>query len=271
MSIIIKLIAIGIISIFLLNIQVWIIGRLFPSKEEKRKVLWYTLLMGAVVASLLLAFTYVIQPYIQNLASQNNIFYSAFIALTWGIIAITFAAKRQWLGVFFISTITVLAIITGAIELFLTSAALGLVILKAAWEEVLKTASSQSLATHATHFKSDVIIFSILAWIGFALFENIVYFLASWSRGQFIVRSITSSLLHWIFTWCIWYILRKWSKASYISYIAAYWVGIWLHALYNISLTQAPLAWWLVFVIGWYFLLTYLLYKSDSIYVARHD
>jgi hypothetical protein len=197
--------------------------------------------------------------------------YSAFIWIAWGIVAVTFAAKRQWLWTFIISTLTVLAIITWAIEIFFVWTSLGLIILKAAWEEVLKTASSQSLATHATHFKSDVIIFSILAWIGFALFENIVYFLASWSRGQFIARSITSSLLHWIFTWCIWYILRKWSKASYISYIAAYWVGIWLHALYNVSLIQAPLVWWLVFVIGWYFLLTYLLYKSDSIYVSRHD
>jgi hypothetical protein len=79
MSIIIKIIAIVILSILLLNIQVWIIGRLFPHAEEKRKVLGYTLLMGAIVASLLLVFTYIVQPYFHSIATQGNMIYSAFI------------------------------------------------------------------------------------------------------------------------------------------------------------------------------------------------
>lgn len=266
MLIIIKSIVIVILSILLLNIQVRIVNRIFPQKEVKRKILWYTLLMGLLVASSLLAFTYIVQPYISTLFKTDSITYSIYIAAVWWIIAILFATKRQRRRTFIISTLTVLALISWVAEIVFAWAWIWLIILKATWEEVLKTASSQSLSSHDTFYKSDIIIFSILAWLWFALFENIVYFIAAWSIGQFIARSITISLLHWIFTGTIWYILWRYAKNSFLSYTVAYALWILLHSFYNISLTYSPVIWWIVFTIWWYFLLSYLLYKSDRLY-----
>lgn len=266
MPLILKTIVILIISILLLNIQLRIVHKIFPQKEEKKKILTYTLLMGAIVASTLLVFTYYIQPYIHTLSYNNNIIYSAYIGLIGWVIALLFAVQKQRRRTFIISTLTVLAIITWVSELLFAWAWIWLIIIKASGEEILKTASAQSLSSHSTKYTSDIIIYSILAWLGFALFENIIYFISIWEVGQFLARSLTTSILHGIFTWCIWYIIRKYSKTSFLWYIIAYIWWILLHSLYNISLTYSPIAGWVLFTVGWYFLLSYLLYKSDRLY-----
>lgn len=268
---IIKSICVLLVSIVVLNLQLRIVRTVFPHKEEKNKVLLYTLLMGAFVASALIIFTHLIAPNISTRLSSQNIGYSIYIWLLGIFITSIFAAKKhRWL-VFIMSTLTILAWITGLTELLFAGAWLGVVILKATGEEVLKTSSWESLASHNTRTKNDIIVYSILAGLGFALFENIVYFISAGDVWQFVARSLTSSLLHGVFTGCIWFIIWRYSKLSYISYIIAYWLGISLHAVYNISLGSNPLLWWLVFTIGGYFLLGYLLYKSDSLYVKHHE
>lgn len=254
------------ISIILLNAQLRIVATIFPSKQEKKKILAYTLFMWAIIAWLILFFTYYIQPLLSDI-QNSSLRYSAFILISGALLSLLCAAKRQRRGLFIVSTTTLLAIITWWIEWLLAGWSLGILLLKAAWEEVLKTASSQSLVSHSGLYKSDVIVMSILAGLGFALFENIVYFLASGSRGEFLTRSITTSLLHAIFTGCIWYVLWRQSKPSFTGYILAYIAWIGLHSIYNILLGYSPVVGWIIFLIGWYFLLSYLLYKSDRIYV----
>lgn len=271
-----KLCIILIASIALINTQVRLVRTLFPQKQESRKMLWYTLLMGWWVASLLLLFSYGIQPYLDTFSTiytwffttlPDWVWYSGFILLAWTIISLLLVSKKQWRPAFFISTTTVLTLITGMGERLLAWTWLGAVLLKATGEEVLKTASAQTITSHTTVFKTDVIILSILAWLGFALFENLTYFVWSGSLGQFFVRSLTTSLLHGIFTWAIGYMLRKHNTQSYIGYIIAYVCGITLHSLYNTSMIYSPVIGWLVFVIWGYFLLTYFLYKSDRLYI----
>lgn len=266
MPLVFRILIVIIISILILNIQLRIVNRIFPQKEDKRKILWYTLLMGAIVASSLLVFVYFVQPQIWQFFHTNTITYSVYIAVVWWIIALLFASKKQRRWTFIVSTLTILAIVSGISELLFTWAWIWLVILKAAWEEVLKTANSQSLSSHGSFYKSDIILFSVLAWLGFSLFENLIYFVSMESVWQFFVRSITLSLLHGIFTWCIWYVLWKFTKTTYISYIVAYTLWIVLHTIYNISMATVPVIWGLFFTIGWYFLLSYLLYKSDRLY-----
>lgn len=278
-----KLCIILIASIALINTQVRLVRTLFPQKQESTKMLWYTLLMGWWVASLLLLFSYGIQPYLDNFSETLSwispilswffttlpdwVWYSGFILLAWAIISLLLVSKKQWRPAFFISTTTVLALITGMGERLLAGTGLGAVLLKATGEEVLKTASAQTITSHTTVFKTDVIILSILAGLGFALFENLTYFIWSGSLGQFFVRSLTTSLLHGIFTWAIGYMLRKHNTQSYIGYIIAYVFGIALHSLYNTSMIYSPIIGWLLFVIWGYFLLTYFLYKSDRLYI----
>lgn len=268
MEFFIKMIGIVIGSISLLNIQLRIVDTIFPQQQERRKIIQYTLLMGFLVASSLLVFTYIIQPYLKDYTWSR--LYSLFIIIIGGGLSLIFAHKRDRRGTFIISTMTIIAVITGTVEFLFAGAGIGLLLLKATGEEILKTASSQSLSTHSIQYKSDVIIYSVLAGLGFALFENIIYFISSWSRWQFLARSLTTSFLHGIFTWCIGYVLWRQSKIWFMSYILAYSFWITLHALYNIALVYYPVVGGLTFTIGWYFLLTYLLFKSDRLYSNNH-
>lgn len=262
MNIIVKSILVVIISVFLINIQVWIVRTIFPQAQQRKKILLSTLLMGSLVASALLIFTYIIQPQLP----QYSIRYSIYIGIIWGLLSIVFAYKKKWWLLFFVSTTTVIAIITGIAEIVIASTSIALLLLKASGEEILKTSTAQSLSSHETLYSSDVIIYSILAGLGFALFENIVYFITQESIGQFIWRSITLSLLHGIFTWVIWFTLWKQWKATFVSYIIAYCIGISFHAAYNMWIMYNPLVTGIISTLWWYFLLSYLLYKSDRLY-----
>lgn len=268
---IIKIVWLLIISVAIVNLQIWIVRTLFPNAKEKTRIFWYTLLMWAIATGLILLYTYLLQPRIQTFlpigSNYTNIRYGIFIAVAGLIVALLLAKQKKRWRVFAISTITIIAVITGWVERLLTWSAAWLLILKATGEEVLKTSTSQSLTSHTNLFSSDVIVMSIMAGFWFALFENIIYFVQWGTVGGFFLRSLTTSLLHAIFTGVIWFVLRKTTKLSVFSYIIAYMAGICLHIFYNYMMSIAPVIWWVVFIIWGYFLLTYLLYKTDRMYL----
>lgn len=266
---IIKIIWLLLISTALLNLQVWIVRTLFPNAKEKTRIFRYTLLMWGLATGIILVYTYLVQPRMYSFTTNesSNLRYSIFVAIAWLLIALVFAKQKKRWRVFAISTITIISVITWGVEWLLAWSAIGLLILKATSEEVLKTSASQALSSHTQLFSSDVILMSILAWFGFALFENIVYFVQWWTIGGFFLRSLTTSLLHAIFTGVIGFVLWKSTKLSIFSYIIAYFAGICLHIFYNYTMSVTPVLWWIVFIIGGYFLLTYLLYKTDRVYL----
>lgn len=269
MWLVIQSIIVLISSFFLLNAQLRIARTIFPEQKQRHKILGITLLMGLLVASWLLAYMYVLAPFLKEVAISSNIFYMLYILLIWGIFSLLFAYKKQWRLVFMMSTATVLTVITWFAEIVLVTGTIGAIVIKSTGEEVLKTAIWQSASSHNNTISSDIILYSILSWLGFAIFENIVYFIQQDSLGIFFVRTITTSLLHGIFTWLIWYVLMRFSKVSYIGYVVAYICGITLHAIYNIWLNSLPLATWIIFTIWWYFLLSYLLFRSDRLYLQK--
>lgn len=262
-----KICIIILISIAILNAQTRFVSVIFPNTKEKKKIFQYTLLMGFLVASLLLGFSHFLQPRLATQWHNIHIAYAIFITIAGWLLSLFLARKKQRRATFIISTATIIALLTWWIEWLLAGTGIWFLFLKAAGEEVLKTSTSQALTSHGWVFKSDVIIMSIIAGLWFALFENIVYFIESGSRWQFLIRTITTSLLHAIFTGSIGYVLRRHTTNSYLAYIYAYTLGISLHIIYNLSMTYIPRAWWVVFVIGGYFLMTYLLYKSDRLYI----
>jgi len=262
------LIGIGIVlivSILLINTQVRIVSSLFPNDTSWKKILRYNVCMGAVVASLLFLFTSYIQPQLQGW--YDDIRYACFVLITGGAVTLLFAKQKQRRGVFFISTATVLSLITGLSQWMLAGS--GMVLLKAAGEEILKSTGWQALASHTKKCKSDIIIMSILTGLGFALCENVIYFIAWWSRWEFIVRSLVTSLLHGVFTGVIGYIVRRQQRASFLWYIYAYIAGILLHGTYNITIATYPITWSIVFLLGGYMLFSYLLYKTDRLYLKN--
>lgn len=139
-------------------------------------------------------------------------------------------------------------------------------------EESAKTLTSEWINTHTIH--SDHIATAILAGIGFAVIENLIYIYYVFDNNLIqisIIRALTNSILHALFTWLIWFGIFQFFKSQginkYIQIIVYSSLGIRLHFLYNRSMNQSSIAFGFVFVIIWYFLLSYLLYRSDRLYL----
>lgn len=282
------------ISIAILNAQIWLVSELFSDRTQrhhKLRLLWMSIGMGALVASLLRAYSYFtplllaswwwqeilggISMWTDNPAYKR--FYSLFIIITGWLISLLFARRRARWGVFFVGITTVVAAMTWGVAWLLAWSSIGLLIIKATGEEILKISWAQALPSPRGSYSHDIIVMSLIAWLGFALCENIIYFLSSGGSWVLLLtRSLTTSLLHAIFTGCVGYVLSvrtqggNWvgEKPNFITYVIAFAVGIILHSLYNISMTYAPLVGGIVFVIGWYLLLSYILYKSDRLYYS---
>ena len=82
-------------------------------------------------------------------------------------------------------------------------------------------------------------------------------------------------MLHAIFTGCIGYIISirtiastsgDHQKPSFATFLIAFAIGIALHITYNLSMHYVPIIGGIVFVIGGYGVLSYVLYKSDRLY-----
>lgn len=143
-------------------------------------------------------------------------------------------------------------------------------------EESIKTTSSLLSRTH--RIPSDHIAAWILAGIWFALIENILYiWYTFWTTSSFLlintIRASTNSILHALFTWLIGFgiyqgiVYKQWSKKLLfgVGYIL---LGIWLHLLYNRSLINSSIVVAIIIPLIWYFWLSYLLYRSDSLYLS---
>jgi RsiW-degrading membrane proteinase PrsW (M82 family) len=139
-------------------------------------------------------------------------------------------------------------------------------------EESTKTLTSEISNKHV--LASDHIVTWVLAGIGFAVIENIIYiyYLIDQNLLQVsIMRILTNSILHALFTGCIGFwiyqfiknknILKKYSNG--LIFIS---MGLISHILYNHFL-QSSVAISLLFVIVWYFFLSYFLYKSDRLFL----
>lgn len=141
-------------------------------------------------------------------------------------------------------------------------------------EEATKIVVSESNPKHDIH--SDHIITAILSWVAFAIIENIVYlfYLQSDIIIQIsLIRIATNSIIHGLFTGSIGYgiyvflakkklVLQRISTS--IFYIIA-WVS--MHFSYNRLIYKSYVAFAFIFVIIWYFWLSFLLYKSDRLYL----
>lgn len=140
-------------------------------------------------------------------------------------------------------------------------------------EEGTKTLTSTTANQH--QIPSDHIATAILAGIGFAVIENLIYIWYIFDNNLIqisLIRILTNSILHGLFTWLIWFgifqLLSQKTILKYIYLLLFIWLGIGSHIAYNRSIAQSSIAIWFVFVIIWYIFLSYLLYKSDRLYIS---
>lgn len=140
-------------------------------------------------------------------------------------------------------------------------------------EEWTKTGASELTSSH--ELPSDHIGTAILSWVAFAIVENIVYLSYLHSNDILqvsIIRIMTNSILHWLFTWNIGYgiyllIMQKEIHLKILYGLSFICIGLLSHLLYNRSIQQSYIAFAFLFVILWYLWLSFLLYKSDRLYL----
>ena len=149
------------------------------------------------------------------------------------------------------------------------------IISKAATEESLKISSSiVGKKSQSRSLDSDYISYALLCGIWFGIVENIIYMYYTFGDSLLasgISRILTNTLLHSLFSWSIGYgiylFVQRYSRKSLRILMIAWAIWVWLHTLYNRSLTQSYLAISIIFIIVWYYLLAFLLYQSDRLFI----
>jgi hypothetical protein len=155
-------------------------------------------------------------------------------------------------------------------------------------EEFLKIWATENEVSKTEFYSSDLLSFSIFIALGFSIIENFFYLWSEvlssnpeWIWGLVFWRWIFTSLLHFIATWLIALLLYKlyqqqsmkdlniWQKIWRISVAILIWVLI--HRWYNLSVQHMNLLIYIILVFGGYFLLTYLLFLSDSLYKPKKE
>ena len=155
-------------------------------------------------------------------------------------------------------------------------------------EEFLKIWATENEVNKTNFYSSDLLFFSIFIALGFSIIENLFYLWSEilstnqdWIWGLVFGRWIFTSLLHFIATGLIALVLYKlyqqqalkdlttWQKIWRIAVAILIWVLI--HRWYNLSVQHINLLIYIILVFGGYFLLTYLLFLSDSLYLKKDN
>ena len=150
-------------------------------------------------------------------------------------------------------------------------------------EEFLKIWATENEVSKTWFYTSDILFFSVFIALWFSIVENLFYLWfeifssnQDWVLSLVFWRWIFTSLLHFIATWLIALILFKFYQQQHFETLHL-WQKIWriaiailiwvlLHWWYNLSVEHMNLLIYIILVFGWYFLLTYLLFLSDSLY-----
>ena len=153
-------------------------------------------------------------------------------------------------------------------------------------EEFLKIWATENEVTKTEFYSSDLLFFSIFIALWFSIIENLFYLWSEifssnpeWIWGLVFWRWIFTSLLHFIATGLIALLLYKLYQQQYLKnlnirqkmwrIIVAILVWVLIHRWYNLSIQHANLLIYIILVFGGYFLLTYLLFLSDSLYIKK--
>jgi hypothetical protein len=155
-------------------------------------------------------------------------------------------------------------------------------------EEFLKIGATENAVSKTAFYSSDVLFFSVLVALGFSIVENIFYVgqqaLEALGKEEEMAgmvslvlgRGMFSSLLHILTTGVIALLLYKVYQRVVLQALPAVqkvWrvvgcmvVGVALHLGYNLAVEYSQFWVYVVVVIGGYFLLSYVLFLSDSLY-----
>ena len=283
------------VCILLWYFWVWLIQHIFAKSQRKisRKLFWTSFLL---VWSLL-AFNFIIRAISPELEAIQNwtmslsrwsyfLLYCGLIFLF--LILLNWNRKKKQIRFLFLIWMILFAIV-GFFGLRIWISATILYYLVLAYsEEFLKIWATENEVSKTDFYSSDLLFFSIFIALGFSIIENLFYLGSEifssnpeWIWGMVFGRGIFTSLLHFIATWLIALILYKSYQQQYLKNLNI-WQKIWrivvailiwvlVHRSYNLSVQHMNLFIYIILVFGGYFLLTYLLFLSDSLYLQKKE
>ena len=282
-----------IVCILLWYFWIWLIQHIFSKQERKisRKLFWTSFLL---VWSLL-AFNYIIKiiaPEIEAIQYWDMsldrwsyfLIYCGLIFLF--IILLKWNWRKKQIRFLFLIRMILFAVVGFfGLKTWISATILYYLVL-AYSEEFLKIWATENEVSKTDFYSSDLLYFSIFIALGFSIIENLLYLWSEifssnpeWVWGIVFGRWIFTSLLHFIATGLIALILYKlyqqpslkdlniWQKIWRIIVAILIWVLI--HRWYNLSVQHMNLLIYIILVFGGYFLLTYLLFLSDSLYKSK--
>ena len=144
------------------------------------------------------------------------------------------------------------------------------------WEELIKNQLAFSINNKYWVVESDLLLYHILAAIGFAFWENIVYL--TWTIGfQTFVVTLLGGLGIVITRWVLWfgahtlYSSMIWigNILGFLSIFLFILLGMLIHYWYDLSLYFNYKIVIPIFIVAMYFWITWIFYKIDRIYVEQ--
>ena len=282
-----------IVCILLWYFWIWLIQHIFSKQERKisRKLFWTSFLL---VWSLL-AFNYIIKiiaPEIEaiqywDMSLDRWIYFLIYCGLIFlFIILLKWNWRKKQIRFLFLIRMILFAVVGFfGLKTWISATILYYLVL-AYSEEFLKIWATENEVSKTDFYSSDLLYFSIFIALGFSIIENLLYLWSEifssnpeWIWGIVFGRWIFTSLLHFIATGLIALLMYKLYQQPYLKDLNI-WQKIWriivailiwvlIHRWYNLSVQHMNLLIYIILVFGGYFLLTYLLFLSDSLYKSK--
>jgi len=284
-----------IVCILLWYFWIWLIQHIF-SKQQK-KFSRQLCLTSFILVWWLFAFNYIIKSLFPKIVAIQDwamsmsryilfLLYCGLIFLF--LILINWNRKKKQIRFLFLIWMILFAVVwIFGLAVWISATVLYYFVL-AYSEEFLKIWATENEATKTDFYSSDLLFFSIFIALGFSIIENLFYLWSEifsadpeWIWGLVFWRWIFTSLLHFIATGLIALVLYKlyqqqalknlniWQKIWRIA--IAILIGVLIHRWYNLSVQHMNLLIYIVLVFGGYFLLTYLLFLTDSLYKNKPE
>lgn len=276
--------------ILLWYFRIWLIQHIFA--KHQKKISWKLFWISLFIVWSLLAFNYIIKAIFPGIQAVQEwtmslsrwvyfLLYCGLIFLFLILLNWNWKKKQIW---FLFAIWMILFAVVGffGLKVWISATVIYYFIL-AYSEELLKIWATENEVSKTEFYSSDLLFFSIFIALWFSIIENFFYLWSEifssnqeWIWWLVFGRWIFTSLLHFIATGLIALLLYKlyqqkplenlkiWQKIWRIIFAILIWVLI--HWWYNLSVQHMNLLIYIVLVFAGYFLLTYLLFLSDSLY-----
>lgn len=284
----IEIISIVVINLFIINIRIWLIKNYFGMKEFWRYFLisLVTWLMGVWA---LFGFNMLIDVLdIKSLTSSYQLLSSStiilFVILFHAIVSIVYIlitdknfAELQY--ILLIRGITMI-VVTIWFNIISWGFAVTYYLFVALSEEYLKSLGWYIWFEKYKLTPSDIIVFCLISSLWFACIENIIHL---WSQitqlftihvlsntSIIVTKGIVSTMMHLFFTSffaMLYFNYQNYNKKTTMIILVGILIGVGTHRWYDLILYYGYRQIIILYMIVWYFWMTYILYHSDRLYI----